>query len=60
MLKPTRRELRYAGRPESASPATGSLKRHHEAQAEVVREALTPGAVSGTQKMRVIPRRKAR
>jgi 2-oxoglutarate decarboxylase len=42
LLSETRRELRYVGRPESASPATGSHKRHQEEQAEIVREALTP------------------
>jgi multifunctional 2-oxoglutarate metabolism enzyme len=56
LLESTRRELRYVGRPESASPATGSLKRHQEEQAEIVREALTPGVVS--RKVRVIGRRK--
>ncbi len=59
LLFATRRELRYVGRPESASPATGSHKRHQEEQAEIVREALTPGAVSQTSKVRVIGRRKA-
>ena len=58
LLSETRRELRYVGRPESASPATGSHKRHQEEQAEIVREALTPGAVSQASKVRVIGRRK--
>ena len=31
----------YAGRPEAASPATGSLKRHNAEQAKLVDEALT-------------------
>jgi 2-oxoglutarate dehydrogenase complex dehydrogenase (E1) component-like enzyme len=57
-LKPTRRELRYVGRPDSASPATGSLKRHQEEQAEVVREALTPGIASDSKKIRFVTRRK--
>jgi 2-oxoglutarate decarboxylase len=58
LLSPTRRELRYIGRLESASPATGSHKRHLEEQAEIVREALTPGAVSQAGKVQVIGRRK--
>jgi 2-oxoglutarate dehydrogenase E1 component len=57
LLSPTQRELRYVGRPESASPAAGSLKRHQEEQAEIVREALTAGAASSA-KVRVMGRRK--
>jgi 2-oxoglutarate dehydrogenase E1 component len=60
LLEPTRRELRYVGRPESASPATGSLKRHQEEQAEIAREALTLGAVSKARKVRVVTRRKVK
>jgi len=56
LLSPTQREIRYVGRPESASPATGSLKRHQEEQAEIARDALTPGAASS--KVRVMGRRK--
>jgi 2-oxoglutarate dehydrogenase E1 component len=37
---PEGRLLRYAGRPESASPATGSYRLHEEEQAEFVREAF--------------------
>jgi 2-oxoglutarate decarboxylase len=58
LLAATQREMRYVGRPESASPATGSLKRHQEEQAEIVREALTPGAASNTSKLRVMGRRR--
>ncbi len=46
LLAPTRRELHYVGRPESASPATGSGKRHQREQAELIHDALAPGAVS--------------
>ena len=42
LLEATGRELRYAGRAESASPATGSGKRHQQEQAEVVSDALAP------------------
>jgi 2-oxoglutarate dehydrogenase E1 component len=34
------RTVRYAGRPASASPATGSLRYHRETQAALVRDAL--------------------
>ena len=58
LIEATGRELRYVGRPESASPATGSGKRHQQEQAEIVNDALTSGAISETQKVRVIARRK--
>jgi 2-oxoglutarate decarboxylase len=58
LLTATRRELRYVGRPESASPATGSGKRHQQEQAEIVNDALTPGAISQTKRVRVVARRK--
>ncbi len=58
LLASTQRELRYAGRPESASPATGSLKRHQEEQSDIVREALTPGGTPGASKVRMMVRRK--
>ena len=58
LLDATRRELRYVGRPESASPATGSGKRHQQEQAEIVNDALTPGAISQTKRVRVVARRK--
>jgi 2-oxoglutarate decarboxylase len=60
LLESTRRDLRYAGRPESASPSGGSLKRHQDEQAELVREALTLGAVSRARKVRVIAKRKVK
>jgi 2-oxoglutarate dehydrogenase E1 component len=41
LLGPTRRKLQYIGRAESASPATGSKKRHDQEQAEIVTTALT-------------------
>jgi len=54
----TQREIRYVGRPESASPATGSGKRHQQEQAEIVNDALTAGAISQTRKVRLVARRK--
>jgi 2-oxoglutarate dehydrogenase E1 component len=58
LLDASRREVRYVGRPESASPATGSGKRHQQEQAEIVNDALTPGAISQTRKVRVVAKRK--
>ena len=58
LLDATRREVRYVGRPESASPATGSGRRHQQEQSEIVTDALTAGAISQTQKVRVVARRK--
>ncbi len=58
LLDESRRELRYVGRPESASPASGSGKRHQQEQAEIVNDALTPGAISQTHRVRVVARRK--
>jgi 2-oxoglutarate dehydrogenase E1 component len=40
-LKVSARRPSYAGRPESASPATGLLRRHNREQAQLVDEALT-------------------
>jgi 2-oxoglutarate dehydrogenase E1 component len=37
---PAPRSLRYVGRPESASPATGSFRIHEEEEAELLREAF--------------------
>jgi 2-oxoglutarate dehydrogenase E1 component len=42
LLETPRRFLHYAGRPESASPATGSLKRHLAEQAELIEKAFAP------------------
>ncbi len=40
LLDGSKRTLRYVGRPESASPATGSLRRHQQEQADIVEEAF--------------------
>jgi 2-oxoglutarate dehydrogenase E1 component len=58
LLESGSRDLRYVGRPESASPATGSGKRHQQEQTEIINDALTPGAISQTRRVRVIARRK--
>jgi 2-oxoglutarate dehydrogenase E1 component len=41
LLAPMRRKLQYIGRSESASPATGSKKRHDQEQADLVSTAMT-------------------
>ncbi|HTS60635.1 MAG TPA: multifunctional oxoglutarate decarboxylase/oxoglutarate dehydrogenase thiamine pyrophosphate-binding subunit/dihydrolipoyllysine-residue succinyltransferase subunit [Candidatus Acidoferrales bacterium] len=58
VLDASGRDARYVGRPESASPATGSGKRHQQEQAEIINDALTPGAISQTKRVRVVARRK--
>jgi 2-oxoglutarate dehydrogenase E1 component len=58
MLNASRRELRYVGRPESASPAGGSGKRHQQEQAEIVSDALAEGSVTRARKVRLVARRK--
>jgi 2-oxoglutarate dehydrogenase E1 component len=45
LLEPSKRVLRYAGRPESASPSAGSLKRHQQEQADLIEEAFAPGPI---------------
>ncbi|MBV9771883.1 MAG: hypothetical protein JOZ32_20090, partial [Bryobacterales bacterium] len=42
LLESTRRVIRYAGRAASASPASGSLKRHQEELAEFLEQAFSP------------------
>ena len=58
LLDNTRRTVQYVGRAESASPATGSGKRHQEEQAEIVNLALTSGAGSEPRKARAAARKK--
>jgi 2-oxoglutarate dehydrogenase E1 component len=60
LLDGSGRELRYIGRPESASPATGSLKRHQQEQAEILDEALTIGAVAKKARLRLAPKRRVK
>ncbi len=49
------RGIRYAGRPESASPATGSHKRHALELAALLEEAFTPPALPGKTAIRLVP-----
>jgi 2-oxoglutarate dehydrogenase E1 component len=58
LVETTGRNVRYIGRPESASPATGSGKRHRQEQLEIVDDALTPGPLSRTKRVRLVAKRK--
>ena len=57
LLAPTGRELRYVGRPESASPATGSGRRHQEEQAAIAEEAMSDRPLIESRRMRLVSRR---
>jgi len=59
LLDASRRRIRYAGRPESASPATGSFKRHQQEQADVMEAAFGVPAEPGRRRVRVVARRKS-
>ncbi len=45
VLQETKRVLQYAGRPESAATASGSLKRHEQEQRELAADAFAPKPV---------------
>jgi multifunctional 2-oxoglutarate metabolism enzyme len=57
MLDATRRKLRYIGRPESASPAAGSYKQHHQELADILDSAFHTDQVAPIKKMRVVKRK---
>ena len=58
LLESSRRTLRYIGRPESASPATGSYKTHAKEQQEIVDAAFSADRVAPIKKLRVVRPRK--
>jgi 2-oxoglutarate dehydrogenase E1 component len=60
LLDPSRRRLRYIGRPESASPAAGSYKTHEKEQKEIVESAFAEGKVAPVRKVRVVRPRRAK
>jgi len=60
MLDSTRRVLRFVGRPESASPAAGSHKRHLAEQADILEEAFASSALPRRGAVRLVPKRKAK
>jgi len=47
------RRIGYAGRPESASTAPGSLKRHQQEQADLIEEAFAPPTVERKRRKRL-------
>ena len=55
-----RRQIGYAGRPESASAAPGSLKRHQQEQAELIARAFAPPTVERQSWKRLVRRRNSR
>jgi len=57
VLSPAERTLFYAGRPESASPATGSHKRHAREQAALIEEAFAPIARAGGVALKLLPQK---
>jgi 2-oxoglutarate dehydrogenase E1 component len=57
LLAPGGREVRYVGRPESASPATGSGRRHQEEQAAITEEAMSDRALVESRRVRLVSRR---
>jgi 2-oxoglutarate dehydrogenase E1 component len=57
MLDGSRRTLRYIGRPEAASPATGSYKQHAQEQQEILDAAFASNQTAPLKKVRVVKRR---
>jgi 2-oxoglutarate dehydrogenase E1 component len=58
VLDSTRRVLRYAGRAPSASPASGSLKRHQEELAELLEAAFSAEVKLVETRRKASPRRR--
>jgi 2-oxoglutarate dehydrogenase E1 component len=54
LLAPTSRVLRYVGRAESASPATGSGRRHQEEQAAITDEAMSERPLIESRRVRLV------
>lgn len=57
MLDKSRRTLQYAGRPEAASPATGSAKRHAQEQAAVIEDAFS-ATTWRPRRYKVVPKKR--
>ncbi len=59
ILERTRRKLRYAGRPEYASPAAGTTRRHAQEQSELVNDAFAPRPITREPKrVRIVKKQK--
>jgi 2-oxoglutarate dehydrogenase E1 component len=52
------RTIGYAGRPESASPSPGSLKRHIQEQAQLIEEAFAAPTVERRRHKRLLRKRR--
>ncbi|HTS77639.1 MAG TPA: multifunctional oxoglutarate decarboxylase/oxoglutarate dehydrogenase thiamine pyrophosphate-binding subunit/dihydrolipoyllysine-residue succinyltransferase subunit [Bryobacteraceae bacterium] len=57
MIQAQHRQIGYAGRPESASTAPGSSRRHAEEQAELIEQAFRPPTIERTSWKRLVRRR---
>ena len=57
MVQSQHRQIGYAGRPESASTAPGSVKRHAQEQAELIEQAFRPPTIERTSWKRLVRRR---
>jgi 2-oxoglutarate dehydrogenase E1 component len=57
LLTSTKRTLRYTGRPESASPSAGSLKRHQQEHADMMEEAFAAAPIERKVR-RLVPKKK--
>ncbi|MBZ5604937.1 MAG: multifunctional oxoglutarate decarboxylase/oxoglutarate dehydrogenase thiamine pyrophosphate-binding subunit/dihydrolipoyllysine-residue succinyltransferase subunit [Acidobacteriia bacterium] len=60
MVQAQHRVIGYAGRPESASTAPGSLKRHNQEQAQLIDQAFRPPTIERTSWKRLVRRRMAK
>jgi 2-oxoglutarate dehydrogenase E1 component len=59
LLDPSKRSLHYVGRPEYASPAAGTLKRHEQEQKELTNDAFAPAPVTRAPKrVRLVKKKK--
>jgi 2-oxoglutarate dehydrogenase E1 component len=60
VIQKQHRHIGYAGRPEAASTAPGSLKRHQEEQAELIEQAFRPPTIERKSWKRLVRRRQSR
>jgi 2-oxoglutarate dehydrogenase E1 component len=60
LLDGSRRQLRFIGRPESASPATGSFKTHQKELEDILESSFALERTAPVRKVRVVRPKKAR
>ncbi len=60
LLDRSRRQLRYIGRTASASPATGSYKRHLQEQQDILDSSFATEKIAPLRKVRVVRARKTK